>query len=192
MSGLVTAAICYLSLSPALLSRAAQGIIWMECARMPRPTEEQILRILNTVARKYSKRSKGKFEVDELVNEVWLYGYVQKLKDIQLVWLRARLDMIKYMRRYSTKTSTLYENRLRNFDYRQRRCFPTMPDLTIDTTELFILPGLSKKQRMIVLLLAEGFNQNEISKIMGYTQPWVSLVILRIIKPYLVERKFFA
>ena len=159
---------------------------------MPRPTEEQILRILNTVARKYSKRSKGKFEVDELVNEVWLYGYVQKLKDIQLVWLRARLDMIKYMRRYSTKTSTLYENRLRNFDYRQRRCFPTMPDLSIDTTELFILPGLSKKQRMIVLLLAEGFNQNEISKIMGYTQPWVSLVILRIIKPYLVERKFFA
>lgn len=154
---------------------------------MPKPTEEQILRILNTVARKWSKRSGGRFEVDELVNQVWLYGYVQKLKDIQLVWIRADHDMKHYMR-----SVTWWRDRKvkRGTDLRRFLKKETLLDEDLFEKEQLchLTTGLSRKHKLLLKLLAEGFSLRESSSIVGYTQAWATLEIGKIIKSHLISR----
>ena len=154
---------------------------------MPRPTEEQILRILNTVARKWHKRSNGKFEVDELVNQVWIYGYVQKLKDIQLVWLRADYDMRDYIREC---TWWRYRKIPRNTDLRRIIKKTTLFDERIIDREQInhLTSGLSRKHTLLLKLLAEGFSLRESSDIIGFSQPWMTRNVHDIIKAHLISR----
>ncbi len=60
---------------------------------------EEIEKNLYKQAHKICKRFPGKYEVNELVNEVWLMGDVQRVKNIKFVAARAYFDMICYIRR---------------------------------------------------------------------------------------------
>lgn len=154
---------------------------------MPKPTEEQILRILNTVARKWSKRSEGRFEVDELVNQVWTYGYVQKLKDIQLVWGRADLDMKHYMR---TTMYWRYRKMKKGTDLRRIIKRISLFDEKIFERDQInhLTTGMSRKHRLLLNLLAEGFTVTESANIVGYSKAWVTLNIAAIVKKHLISR----
>ena len=46
----------------------------------------------------FSKRSNRQFEPDELINELWLKGGIQKLKNVKLASNRIKFDMIYYIR----------------------------------------------------------------------------------------------
>jgi RNA polymerase sigma factor (sigma-70 family) len=59
---------------------------------------EQIEKVLYKQAHKIRKYFPNKYEVDELVNEVWLRGKIQKLDDVRFVAKRAYFDMIDYVR----------------------------------------------------------------------------------------------
>jgi RNA polymerase sigma factor (sigma-70 family) len=59
---------------------------------------EQIEKVLYKQAHKIRKYFPDKYEVDELVNEVWLKGKIQKLDDVRFVAKRAYFDMIDYIR----------------------------------------------------------------------------------------------
>ena len=145
---------------------------------MPKPTEEQIIRILNTVARKYSKRWGGKFEVDELVNQVWLMGEVQQMPDIRLVWGRAKYDMIDYMRAYSTWR---YRGIPRNADLRKNRKHFTFPDNRMEAREQIdcLTTSLNRKETLVIKLFAEGFFPYEVAKVLGFSEAWVCWLVQR-------------
>ena len=61
-------------------------------------TFEQVENILYKQAHKVHEVWLNKYEVDELVNEVWLKGDIQKLNNIKFVSSRAYWDMIDYIR----------------------------------------------------------------------------------------------
>ena len=60
---------------------------------------EQLEPYIYKWAHHFRKKYNHRFEADELVNEVWAHGKVQKMNDIQLASNRAKFDMIDYVRR---------------------------------------------------------------------------------------------
>ena len=58
-------------------------------------TYEELKPILIHMARRFANY---KYEVNELINAVWLIGEVQKLPDIRLAYKRIHYDIIEYMR----------------------------------------------------------------------------------------------
>ncbi len=70
-----------------------------KCENDVRFTFEQLKGIIYKQAVKMSNKFNGKYEVDELVNEVWATGTIQKLKTIKFASSRAYYDMIDYIRR---------------------------------------------------------------------------------------------
>lgn len=59
---------------------------------------EQLEKILYKQAHRVKKFFPNRYEVDELVNEVWVKGNIQKLDNIKYVATRAYYDMIDYLR----------------------------------------------------------------------------------------------
>jgi len=59
---------------------------------------EEIESILYKQAYRIKKNFPNKYEADELVNEVWLKGGIQKLDNIKFLAARAYWDMIDYIR----------------------------------------------------------------------------------------------
>ncbi len=72
---------------------------------------EKIANILYKQARKVHRLWPNKYEVDELVNEVWARGNIQKLDNIKYVSAKAYFDMIDYIRknegRFAKRPQTL-------------------------------------------------------------------------------------
>ncbi len=64
-----------------------------------RYTFKEVEKNLYKQALKIINKFPNKYEVDELVNEVWLMGNIQKVKDIRYVSRRAFFDMIDYIRK---------------------------------------------------------------------------------------------
>ena len=70
-------------------------------------TFDEVEAILYKQAYKFSsKREHSKFEIDELVNEVWLRGSIHNLKSIKYVSARAYFDMIDYARTQNGRKGT--------------------------------------------------------------------------------------
>lgn len=59
---------------------------------------EQIEKVLYKQAHRIRRKFPNRYELDELVNEVWVKGSIQKLDDIRYVASRAYYDMIDYLR----------------------------------------------------------------------------------------------
>ncbi len=59
---------------------------------------EEIKPVLYKICHKYVKKFFNKYEVDELVNEVWLKGRVQKATSFKHLCLRIRWDVLEYIR----------------------------------------------------------------------------------------------
>ena len=59
---------------------------------------EEKLKILGHVALKFSKRSQGKYEKDELMNEAWLRKNVRTSNKPSYLFMASRSAMIDYMR----------------------------------------------------------------------------------------------
>ena len=69
---------------------------------MSKPTEEDVIRIVNQVVSKWI-HSHGRqiFDQDDLVNEIWLKGSVQKMISFPLVAKRAKYDILDILRNES-------------------------------------------------------------------------------------------
>ena len=61
-------------------------------------TYEKLRPILYKIASKYARAYHFKYEIDELINEVWLAGRVQNLADIRFATRRISFDIIDYIR----------------------------------------------------------------------------------------------
>lgn len=59
---------------------------------------EQIENILYRQAHLLHKKFPNKYEIDELVNEVWVKGSIQKVNNIKYIAARAYWDMLDYIR----------------------------------------------------------------------------------------------
>jgi RNA polymerase sigma factor (sigma-70 family) len=59
---------------------------------------EEISHILYKQAHKVKRMFPNKYELDELVNEVWIKGNIQKLSSVKFVAKRAYWDMVDYLR----------------------------------------------------------------------------------------------
>lgn len=162
-------------------------------------TYEQLAPALHKWAFIYAKKY-PQFQVDELVNAVWLIGRVQKLKHIKFASRRVRYDMIDYMRK---QTRCRVDARLRG----QGKFVPTTQSLQhrltddlelqdtiavktnlehadIDTRDLFdkLCKGMSRMETLIVkLLFIEGFGQVEIGKVAGLSESRISQMLTNLL-----------
>jgi len=155
-----------------------------------------------------------KYEVDELINAVWLMGDVQKLPDIRLAYHRIRYDMINYIRTqegrkkrsHSLKPSHKYRT---NFvSYNAETDFDDNDEHT--TYEMYLsteddgfakvdfedeLESLMKSacnnclDRLIVKMRLDGFTHKEIGKVFGLSESRISQIMTGIGKRLLVKIK---
>lgn len=71
---------------------------------------EQVEKHLYKQAHKIRKIFQNRYELDELVNEVWVRGKIQKLNDIRFVAKRAYFDMVDYVRSIEGRHTMRGEN----------------------------------------------------------------------------------
>jgi len=125
---------------------------------------EELAPILYHVAKKYASR---KYDIHELVNEVWLMGYIQKLSSIRLAYNRAMYDIMHYMR-----SQEGYRSKHKNKHRIQTpitETFVRHPFLRIDFKHdlKHLLSKFSREEKLVVHLRLIGFTNAEIAKIVG-------------------------
>ena len=79
-------------------------------------TYEELHPVLVHIARKFANY---KYDIDELINEVWIIGAVQKLPDIRLAYKRIRYDIITYIRTQEGRKSQTH-SRKSSYKYRTK------------------------------------------------------------------------
>lgn len=138
-----------------------------------------------------------KYDYWELVAEVWLRGSVQRLPDIRMAYTRVAYDAIDYMRnqegRCRLKTGKAdRRQQAAMFSYEQL-CFDnddatplgeltcSAPDLSgrvLDRHEAaFWMRGLTRQERLCLVLRAEGFLEDEIGEVLGVCGSRVSQIL---------------
>jgi hypothetical protein len=107
-------------------------------------TFEEVRSHLYKQAIKVHKRFYGRYEINELVNEVWVKGSIQELENIKYVSARAYYDMIDYIRVIEGKCMTY-----KGMSYRAPRAKNNMHSSTIDigTQQLDIFYGYGSHDR---------------------------------------------
>ncbi|MFW6009351.1 MAG: sigma-70 family RNA polymerase sigma factor [archaeon] len=138
---------------------------------------KKIKNILYHQAHKIKKRFNDRYEVDELVNEVWLKGDIHKV-DIYNVKTRAYWDMIDYIRRIEGRKGTFREKTLlltnRTSVDDKENYFDKIIDSRLNCIQTFlnkeqvkkfisILP--EKKKNIIKKYYLRGMNLKDIGKI---------------------------
>ena len=165
-------------------------------------TYKQLKPVLYTVAKRFTNH---KYEIDELINEVWLLGNVQKSADIRLVYRRCYYDIIDYLR---TQEGRKEQTCLRKPSNKYRVHFKSMDADTEftnngehDTYKIFmgaedenlnqvdfdddidlLLKKLcnSPREKLIVRLKLKGYKQKEIGLAIGLTESRISKILKNI------------
>jgi len=125
---------------------------------------EELAPILYRVARKYANH---RYSIHELINEVWLMGYIQKLPNIKLAYNRARYDMIHYMRSQEgrrSKHKSKHKIRTPIVETSVRHSF-SCNDFKHDLK--YLLSKFSQEEKLVVYLRLTDFTNAEIAKIIG-------------------------
>ena len=144
-----------------------------------------LLSIIRNQAIRYANR---RFEIDELVNAVWLTGEVQKVNNILYAAKRAEFAIIEYIRSElnGRKTDKVEFVSLDAGDETALKYTLPQGDANkaqIDMIEadyrrnLYDQAELTGRQRLIVNLLVQGYTQRQISAKIGYSQLTVSLEV---------------
>jgi len=174
-------------------------------------TYEELKPILVHTAMKFANY---KYEVDELVNAVWLMGDVQKLPDIRLAYKRIHYDIIEYIR---TQEGRKHRANTRESSYKYRTNFKSynaetefVDNYEHSTYEMFMgdedvgfakvdfkdeLESLIKgscnncEDRLIVKMRLDGFTLAEIGKTIDLTESRISQLMTDLGKRLLVKIK---
>jgi hypothetical protein len=156
--------------------------------------EKQIYKILQIVAYKIARNSKGKYQQDELVNEAWLRGYIfqEKHKTVYRLFSRARLDVLEYLRRRQKQSPRFDSYNRAKQNYMEHLKSNVKRELSVNEMkivekEIFkcLLNGMPNYCKEIALMLSKGYSQREIAEKFQKTQAWVSYEIKYAIKPQL-------
>ncbi len=166
-------------------------------------TYEQAYPILKNIALGFVRKN-GWYQVDELVNEVWLQGRIQKVKDEKLLIHIAYCDMKDYMRTQDGRKNQIGGERKRRLR-RARSLDSVCPELDAGETygaligkedsnldlsdakeQLKVLMApLTRAEKLIVAMLAYGFSMKEIGLVIGIHPSRISQLnpqIMRILK----------
>jgi len=174
-------------------------------------THEELEPVLYCVARKFANY---KYDVNELVNAVWLIGNVQKLPDIRFAYKRIYYDIITYMRTQEGRKKRFYTQEP---DYKYRTHINSMNANVVfsdnsehRTYEMFMgeedgnfrkvdfedeLELLLKRvcnnhlELFIVKMRLDGFNLREIGKIIGLSESRISQMMTALGKRLIVKIK---
>lgn len=165
-------------------------------------TYEELKPILVHMAGKFANH---KYEVDELINAVWVIGDVQKLPDIRLAYKRIYYDIIIYIRTqegrkyraYSRKPSYKYRIKVISYDAEVDMHKSGTEPSEHNTYEMFMgkenvgfaevdfkdeLELLLKhvcinyEERLIIKMKLDGFTNEEIGKVIGVVSSRISQI----------------
>ena len=150
---------------------------------MTKRTFEEIRVLLYSIAKRYVN---NRFEIDELVNEVWLRGSIQTI-DQRLLSRRINWDIIDYirsqgMRREYTRSEELNEKLFRlqfpmYYNHFEIFDIPVYDNCILDNHDWFdwVISGLSRIDTLIIKLrYLEDFTFKEIGKVIGYSESRIS------------------
>jgi len=166
-------------------------------------TYEEAYPILKNIALGFVRKN-GWYQVDELVNEVWLQGGIQKAKNERHLMQVAYCDMVDYIRTQDGRTNQITGERKRRLrgalsldsvnpelitgETRGALIGKADPnfDLT-DAKEQFevLMAPLTKTEKLIVVMLRSGFTLKEIGFVVGVGESRISQInksIMRILK----------
>lgn len=155
-------------------------------------TYEQLIPILATVASKYAKFLDFKYEIDELINEVWSQGKIQNLPDIRLTWKGVEYGIMNYIqqqegyrhqpslkREFLSKLSYLEDNDDSEFQLVRD---DSLIGLDISESAIYILKKYCKnrRERKIMWMSIKGIEQADIAKKFKCTRQNISLILKKI------------
>ena len=154
------------------------------------------------MARKFANH---KYEVDELINEVWLIGRVPKLSNIRFAYRRTYFDIIEYIRTqegrkklwYSQVPDSKYRTHFKSMnadlefhkndtgDHNTYEIFMGVDDSSFAQVDFkeelnLLMEGFIREQKLIVKLKLEGFNQTEIGLVIGVSESRISQIMIDI------------
>ncbi len=148
-------------------------------------TFDQIKKLLYSIAYKYIKSCGGsRFHVDELVNEVWLKGRVQKSKNKKHLCMRIHWDIQEYIRdcisgkykpeeQFKMKNPFSYDDEL--FDAPCKNdCFAE-----VDRKDWFevMLKGCSSREKLIMkLYYLQNQPHSVAAKVIGVSETRISQI----------------
>ena len=165
-------------------------------------TYEELHPILVHIARKFANY---KYDIDELINEVWIIGAVQKLPDIRLAYKRIRYDIITYIRTqegrksqtHSRKSSYKYRTKITSYNaevdlhkggtipdehstYEMFMCGEDDDYAEVDfKNELELLlkhTCISCEEMLIIKMKLGGYTLKEIGKVVGVVESRISQI----------------
>lgn len=165
-------------------------------------TYEELKPILIHMARRFANY---KYEVNELINAVWLIGEVQKLPDIRLAYKRIHYDIIEYMRtqegrkRQATgKSDRKYRTNFKSYSRQTEledndntyEMFLGKEDIgfaKVDFDDELKLLIKQDEERLIIKLRLEGLTHPEIGKTIGVCSSRISQIMSNIGKRLLIN-----
>jgi len=168
-------------------------------------TYEQLEPYIYKWAHHFREKYNRRFEVDELVNEVWAHGKVQQMDNIKLASNRAKFDMMDYVREQTTgrimrkgvyghrpkMISNIFAHRSDQYEtnHTERSMVENLlQDYDTNTIEDkdeidFFMQFPSDRQRMLITMhFLDGKTKKEISEELGIALPTVCNTIKRGIK----------
>jgi len=165
-------------------------------------TYEELQPVLYRIAYMFANY---KYDVNELINAVWVIGNVQKLPDIRLAYKRIYYDMIIYIRTqegrkkqsYSQKPSTKYRAYTTsynaetefadNYEHSTYEMFMGKEDGGFakvdfkDELESFMKRVCNNcEDRLIVKMRLDGYTLREIGKVVGVVESRISQILTNI------------
>jgi RNA polymerase sigma factor (sigma-70 family) len=128
--------------------------------------------LLCSIAQRYTRISRGKYEVDELINEAWLDKNVRKAPSRKYLCMAGHWAMKRYMksqeRRWRPRKWTIRSL----YDNSEYYVEPTVEDpetlLAVDNI-LHALSHSNKHERLLVGLRLRGWNMRRIARRFGVT-----------------------
>lgn len=157
---------------------------------------QQLKPILYRIAPRFANY---KYEINELVNAVWLMGNVQKLENIKFAAHRIRYDIIDYIRsqegrkgrpklsvcslnaRLPNSTDDGKPNTLERYLGRDDPSLFTV-DFDDNVDRLVRQSCNNRQERLVLKLKLAGFTLREIGKIVGITESSICYIMQRIRK----------